>query len=90
MTKHIGVQRRLHRFAYLIIQIILCYWLGLTHAIQSLYYSSLSPAPELNTGNIALTETIWEATQLAGERNSFTSQFMYRNIFCVHCTCSVS
>ena len=25
MTKHIVVQRRLHHFAYLIIQIILCY-----------------------------------------------------------------
>ena len=25
MTKHMGVQRELHRFAYLIVQIILCF-----------------------------------------------------------------
>ena len=61
MTKHMFVQCRLHRFAYLIIQIILCYWLWFTHAIQPLYFSSMSPAPELNTGNIALAETTSEA-----------------------------
>ena len=27
MTKHMGVQRKLHRFAYLIVQIILCFYL---------------------------------------------------------------
>ena len=26
MTKHMGVQRKLHRFAYLIVQIILCFY----------------------------------------------------------------
>ena len=61
MTKHIAVQRRLHRFAYLIIWIILCYQLWFTHAILSLYFSSMSPAPELNTGNITLAETTSEA-----------------------------
>ena len=25
MTNHMGVQRKLHRFAYLIVQIILCF-----------------------------------------------------------------
>ena len=61
MTKHIVVQRRLHRFAYLIIRIILCYQLWFTHAILSLYFSSVSPAPQLNTGIIALAETTSEA-----------------------------
>ena len=61
MTKHIVVQRRLYRFAYLIIRIILCYQLWFTHAIPPLYFSSMSAAPELNTGNIALTETTSEA-----------------------------
>ena len=37
MTKHIVVQRKLHRFAYLIIQIILCCQLSFTHAILLLY-----------------------------------------------------
>ena len=58
MTKHIVVQRRLHRFAYLI---ILCYQLWFTHAIPLLYFSSMSPALELNTGNSALAETTSEA-----------------------------
>ena len=49
-----GLQRRLHRFAYLIIQILLSYYLWFAHAIQPLYFSSMSSAPELNTGNIAL------------------------------------
>ena len=53
MTKHMGVQRKLHRFAYLIVQIILCFQSYFSHAIPSLYFSSLSPAPEVagNTGN---------------------------------------
>ena len=55
---YIGVQRRLHRFAYLI---ILCYQLWFTNAIPPLYFSSMSPKPELNTGNIALHETTSEA-----------------------------
>ena len=50
MTKHVVEQRRLHRFAYLIIRIILCYQLWFTHTIPPLYFSSMSPAPELNTG----------------------------------------
>ena len=61
MTKHIVVQRRLHGFAYLIIRIILCYQLWFTYAIPLLYFSSMSSAPELNTGNIALVETTSEA-----------------------------
>ena len=61
MTKHIVVQRRLYYFAYLIIRIILCYLLWFTHAIPPLYFSSMSSAPELNTGNIALAETTSEA-----------------------------
>ena len=61
MTKHIVVQRRLHRFAFLIIRIILCYQLWFTHAITPLYFSSMSPTPEFNTGNIALAETTSEA-----------------------------
>ena len=59
MTKHIAVQRRLYRFAYLIIRIILCYQLWFIHAIPPLYFSSMSP--ELNTGNITLAETTSEA-----------------------------
>ena len=59
MTKHMGVQRKLHRFAYLIVQIILCLWPYLS--IPSLYFSSLSPAPEINTENFAPTETASEA-----------------------------
>ena len=42
MTKYMGVWSRLHRFA---------------HAIQPLYFSSMSTAQELNTVNIALAET---------------------------------
>ena len=61
MTKHIVVQRRLHRFAYLIIRIILFYYLWFTHAILPLYFSPMSLAPELNTGNIAQAETTSEA-----------------------------
>ena len=61
MTKHVVVQCRLHRFAYLIIWIILCYQLWFTHTIPPLYFSSTSPAPELNTGNIALAETTLES-----------------------------
>ena len=57
MTKHIVVQRRLHRFAYIIIRIIVYYQLWFTHAIPPLYFSSMSLTPELNTGNIALAET---------------------------------
>ena len=57
MTIHMGVQRKLHRFAYLIAQIILCFYSYFSHAIPSLYFSSLSPAPEINTGNIAPAET---------------------------------
>ena len=40
LAKHMGVQRRIHRFAHLIVQIILCYWLWFTHDIQPLYFSS--------------------------------------------------
>ena len=61
MTKHMGVQRKLHRFAYLIVQIILCFYSWVSHAILSLYFSSLSPAPEINTGNFAPAETTSEA-----------------------------
>ena len=56
-----GVQRKLHRFAYLIVQIILWFYSYVSHAILSLYFSSLSPAPEINTGNFALAETTSEA-----------------------------
>ena len=61
MTKHMGVQRKLHRFAYLIVQIILCFYSLVSHAILSLYFSSLSPAPEINTGNSTPAETTSEA-----------------------------
>ena len=61
MTKHLGVQCKLHRFAYLIVQIILCFWSYLSHAIPSLYFGSLSPAPEINTGNFTPAETTSEA-----------------------------
>ena len=61
MTKHMGVQRKLHRFAYLIVQIILCFYSQVSHAILSLYFGSLSPAPEINTGNFAPAETTSEA-----------------------------
>ena len=60
MAKHIVVQRRLHRFAYLaylIIRIFLCYSLWFIHAIPPLYVSSMSPAPQLNTEDVALAET---------------------------------
>ena len=69
MTKHIVVQRRLHRFAYLIIRIILCYQLWFTHAIPSLYFSSMLSAPELNTGNSAMAETTSEAYDHDGVSN---------------------
>ena len=62
MTKHMGVQRKLHRFAYPIVQIILCFESYFSHAIPSLYFSSLSPAPEINTGNFAPAETTSEAS----------------------------
>ena len=58
MTKHIVVQHRLHRFAYLIIQTILYYLSYFTHAILPHDINFMSPAPELNTGNVALAETI--------------------------------
>ena len=61
MTKHMGVQRKLHRFADLIVQIVLCFYSSVSHAILSLYFSSLSPAPEINTGNFAPAETTSEA-----------------------------
>ena len=61
MTKHVVEQCRLHRFAYLIIRIILCDQLWFTHTIPPLYFSSMSSAPELNTGNIALAETTSES-----------------------------
>ena len=61
MTKHMGVQRELHRFAYLIVQIILCFKSYFSHVITSLYFSSLSPAPEINFGSFASAETTSEA-----------------------------
>ena len=61
--KHLGAQSRLHRFAYLIIQKILCYHLQFTHVSQPLYFSPMSPAPELNSGNIALAEITSTAYQ---------------------------
>ena len=56
-----GVQRKLHRFAYLIVQINLCFYSKVSHAIPSLYFSSFSPAPEINTGNFAPAETTSQA-----------------------------
>ena len=61
MTKHMGVQCKLHRFAYLIVQIILWFQSYFSHVIPSLYFSFLSPAPEINTGNFAPAETTSEA-----------------------------
>ena len=40
MTKHMGVQRRLHRFAHLIIEVILCYESYFIHVIQPIYLVS--------------------------------------------------
>ena len=40
MTKYVGAQRKLHRFAYLVVQIILRYLSWFTRAIQRLYFSS--------------------------------------------------
>ena len=57
MTNHIAVQSTLHHFAYLVIQIISCFWLWFTRAILPLYFSSMSIPQELNTGNIVLAET---------------------------------
>ena len=68
MTKHMGVQRKLHRFAYLIVQNILCFESYFSHAIPSLYFSSLSSAPEINTGNFAPAETTSEAYTIFKER----------------------
>ena len=67
MTNHMGVQRKLHRFVYLIVQIILCFYSQVSHAILSLYFSSLSPAPEINTGNFAPAETTSEAYYNVGD-----------------------
>ena len=55
-TIHMGVKHKLHRFAYLIVQIIWCFYLYFSHAIPSLYVSSFSPKPEINTGNFAPAE----------------------------------
>ena len=73
--QNIVVQHRLHRFAYVIIRIILCYWLWFTHAIPPLYFNSMSSAPELNTGNIALAETTSEA---------------YKDFILIHQTCRIA
>ena len=59
-----GVQRKLHRFAYLIVQIILCIWSYFSHAIPSLYFSSLSSAAEISIRNFAPAETTLEADRL--------------------------
>ena len=65
MTEHMGVQHKLHRFAYLIVQIIWCFQSYFSHAILSLYFNSLSPAPEINTGNFTPVETTSEAYNLS-------------------------
>ena len=66
VTKHMSVQRKLHRFAYLIVQIIFMLLFISFSCYSVALFSSLSPAPEINTGNFAPAETTSEAYGFVG------------------------
>ena len=61
MTIHMGVQRKVHRFAYITVQIILCFVSYFFQAIPSLYFSSLSPA-ETTSEAYCLLADAWKST----------------------------